>query len=173
MRKFLLAAAAMALAAPAFAQSPPPPQRGPHPGPGAIGCAVRDGKAAKFLARAHDRLKISGAQEAAWSQFTVAVETAVKPLADDCGKPPVALKAEPLPDRLAVMEGLAKRHLVILEQIQAAVATLYDRLTPEQQAVANHLAFHHRPGGPDGVQEGPRKHDAEGQHAGYGPPPGR
>jgi hypothetical protein len=147
MRKFLLATAALAFSAPAFAQPSPPPVPG-APDRGApmtdrLACAVRDGKAAGFLARAHDRLAIASGQEAAWSAFAASLEAAVKPLGEDCGKAPGALKGAPLPQRLEAMEASSARRLAVLQKVSAAVAAFYPQLTPEQQLKADRLAHRH------------------------------
>ncbi len=97
------------------------------------------------------KLKITPAQEGAWTTFTAAM----KPAAEPGGQRPNRAELEklPLPERIDKLRALRKEHMAAMEanmdKRDDAIKTLYAALTPEQKKIAD--AEHskmmaHRPG---------------------------
>jgi Spy/CpxP family protein refolding chaperone len=94
----------------------------------------RQAKMAEFFAtrqaRLHDALKLSAAQEPAWSAY----QAAIKPAARDAQQDRAAMASLPAPQRLEQRIAMAKRHTAGMESRLAALNTFYAVLTPEQKA---------------------------------------
>jgi protein CpxP len=88
---------------------------------------------AKHQAQLHDKLKLTAAQEPAWSAFTAAA-TPKTPLA----RPDRAeMQKLPAPQRLEKHIAMQKEHLAMQESRLAALRTFYAVLTPEQQKIVD------------------------------------
>lgn len=110
---------------------------------------------AKRQQKLHDLLKLTAAQEGAWSTY----QAAIKPAMPAAGHPDAAaLAALSAPDRLSKMIELAKQHQTSMEAHLAAVNAFYTQLTPEQKTVFNDNTM----GGKNAPQHGARGH--WGQH---------
>lgn len=165
MRKFLVASAAILCSFPALAQvAPPGPPNPPshaarqhHPHhPGAFACAIRDGKAADFLARARSELRITEGQAKAWDAFAAQVGEAVRPIGERCepGDSHRGHMRGPLTERLARMEQGQRTMLEVTSKVRAAVDGLWPQLTEEQQRQAGRLMSPRRPGHHGGPRDG-------------------
>ena len=103
----------------------------------------------------HDALKLTSAQEAAWTTYI----GAVKPQTP-VGRPDrVSFKDLPAPERMEKMLELRKERLAKQETHLAALKTFYAVLTPEQQktfdaAAAGHGRGHHHMRGNAQKQQG-------------------
>jgi protein CpxP len=100
----------------------------------------------KHMAKLHDALKLTSAQEAAWTEFS----SKMKPV--NMGKPgmdkpgPQDWKDLSTPDRLDKMLANMKSHEQELAEHAAVVRTFYGALTPDQQKIFDHQfqAYRHR-----------------------------
>jgi hypothetical protein len=114
-----------------------------------MGCFVQNGRLTEMLARAHWDLRITPAEDPAWTKMTQDVTAALQPLADQCGKRPTP--AATLPERLARMVQMGQQRQQVMAGVQAAVTTMYDQLAPDQKAAADRMfrrhGHHGRPGG--------------------------
>ncbi|HZV64508.1 MAG TPA: Spy/CpxP family protein refolding chaperone [Telluria sp.] len=94
----------------------------------------RQAKMAEFFAareaKLHDALKLSAAQEPAWSAY----QAAIKPPARGTQHERAAMAALPAPQRLEQRIAKAKQHTAGMESRLAALNTFYAVLTPEQKA---------------------------------------
>ncbi len=101
---------------------------------------------AKRQAKLHDLLKLTAAQEPAWTTYQAAIKPAPR-----TGEH-AALSTLSAPDRLSKMIEMAKQHTTAMEGHLAALNTFYGTLTAEQKAIfdANTMggakAPHHRMG---------------------------
>ena len=106
-------------------------------------------------ARLKEVLKLTPAQEGAWTTFTAAM----KPPADLIAKRPdfAEIAKWPTPERIDKMQALHAQHSAemnaVMEKRGAATKAFYATLTPEQQKVfdtstARHHRFAGRQGGP-------------------------
>jgi protein CpxP len=86
---------------------------------------------AKRQAKLHDALKLTSAQEPAWTTFVNAVKPA--PLADRPDR--AQWKTMSAPARVEKMIALSKEHTARMESHLAALNTFYAVLTPEQKKV--------------------------------------
>ena len=108
---------------------------------------------AKRQARLHDKLKLTAAQEPAWTAFIAAA--APRPH----GERPAHQEFAKLnaPERMEKFVAMSKQRVVMQEGRLAALKTFYATLTPEQQKVMDHSV-------PDGKRghwgdrHGPRGH---------------
>lgn len=93
----------------------------------------------QHLADFKTKLKITPAQEGAWTSFT----TAMKPSGEMMGKRPDRAEIEklPLPERIDKMRALRKEHMAAMEAYMdkrdEAIKTFYAALTPEQRKIAD------------------------------------
>lgn len=93
----------------------------------------------QHLADFKAKLKITPAQEGAWTTFTAAM----KPGGEMMGKRPDRADIEklPLPERIDKMRALRKEHMAAMEanmdKRDEAIKTFYAVLTPEQKKVAD------------------------------------
>ena len=86
---------------------------------------------AQRQAKLHDALKLTAAQEPAWTAY----QAAIKPAAMDAHDDHAAWAALPAPQRLEKMIAMAKQHTAAMESHLAALNTFYAVLTPEQKKV--------------------------------------
>ncbi len=77
----------------------------------------------------HDALKLTPAQESAWTAYTAAIKPAARPERGARG----AWKSLPAPERLAKRLDMAKQHVAMMEARLGATTTFYAVLTPEQK----------------------------------------
>jgi Spy/CpxP family protein refolding chaperone len=93
----------------------------------------------RHLTELKTKLKITPAQEGAWTTFT----TAMKPSADQGAKRPDRSELEklPMPDRIDKMRALRKERMAAMEAAmdkrEDAAKALYAVLSPEQQKIAD------------------------------------
>jgi len=93
----------------------------------------------QHLADFKTKLKITPAQEGAWTTFA----NAIKPSGEMMGKRPDRAEMEklPLPERIDKMRALRKEHMAAMEanmdKRDNAIKTFYAALTPEQKKVAD------------------------------------
>jgi protein CpxP len=103
-----------------------------------------NGGAARFdkhMAKLHGALKLTSAQEAAWTEFS----NKMKPVKmDKPGHPD--WKDLNTPDRLDKILDNMKSHEKQMAEHAAAVRAFYGALTPDQQKIFDHQfqAYHHR-----------------------------
>jgi protein CpxP len=94
----------------------------------------RQAKMAEFFAareaKLHAALKLSAAQEPAWSAY----QAAIKPAARGAQHDHAAMKTLPAPQRLEQRIARAKQRTAGMESRLAALNTFYAVLTPEQKA---------------------------------------
>ena len=108
----------------------------------------------KRLETLHTELKLSPAQESAWTAWSSQVKAHVK-VAKEHRSDWRTLETLPAPDRMEKMLTHAKERLSKLEQDLAATKTFYAALSTEQREVFDKQANLFRPGGRKG------KHGAE------------
>jgi protein CpxP len=86
------------------------------------------------LIRLHDDLHLTGAQENAWRDYTLAIaptqEAEARRRAAEAMMPSL-----PAPGRIALMAATMAQDLADFRREGAAVTAFYDQLTPEQQRV--------------------------------------
>lgn len=89
---------------------------------------------AKRQQKLHDLLKLTAAQEGAWTTY----QAAIKPAMPAAGHPDAAaLAALSAPERLSKMIEMAKQHQATMEAHLTAVNAFYGQLTPEQKTIFN------------------------------------
>jgi periplasmic protein CpxP/Spy len=106
---------------------------------------------AKRVARLHDELRITPAQEAAWKSFVASMQ----PQARGQGQRPdrAAWANLSAPERMAKVIDMQKRRTVAMEQRLGALNSFYSVLTPDQKKVFDDKAgrmqhrFHRGQGG--------------------------
>lgn len=100
----------------------------------------------KHMARLHDALKLTTAQEAAWTEFSNKMQAVNmdNPKTDKAGHPD--WKEMSTPDRLDKILADMKSHEKELAEHAATVRTFYGALTPDQQKIFDHRfqAYRHR-----------------------------
>ena len=87
--------------------------------------------AAKRVARLHDELMITPAQEGAWKTFTASMKPPARPQQADHA----AWDKLTAPQRMAKMIDLQKQRTTFMEQRLGAINSFYAVLTPEQKKV--------------------------------------
>ncbi len=126
-----------------------------HPGMGGMDPARMQARMEKRLAVLKAQLKLTAAQEGAWTAFTASL----KPPADLKVKHPDAVEMAKLttPERIDKMKALHAQHVsemnAAMDQRAEATKTFYAALTPEQQKVFDagtlrHWVFAGHRGGP-------------------------
>jgi Spy/CpxP family protein refolding chaperone len=85
---------------------------------------------AKHQAKLHDLLKLTAAQEPAWTTYQAAIKPAPRMATEHAD-----FSKLPAPERLAKMIDMAKQHTTSMEAHLAALNTFYGTLTAEQKAV--------------------------------------
>ncbi len=94
--------------------------------------------AEQHLTRLKTDLKITAAQEPAWSAFAAkAAEQAKAMHAQHPRQAPAADAKTSAPERMALHVDQMKQHLAGMEAMTAAMKDLYAALTPEQRALAD------------------------------------
>jgi periplasmic protein CpxP/Spy len=86
---------------------------------------------AKHQAKLHDLLKLTAAQEPAWTAY----QAAIKPAMPANHIERAAMTRLPAPDRLAKMIDMSKQRTLTMEAHLGALNTFYGQLTAEQKAV--------------------------------------
>ena len=164
-KPLVLAGALACAAAAALAQGPGGPMMGPggpmmhegmhHPGMGQMNPARMQAMADRRQARLKELLKLTPAQEGAWTTFAAAMKVPTELMAK---RPDFAEIAKlPTPERIDKMQALHAQHSAemnaVMEKRGAATKAFYAALSPEQQKVfdtrtATHHRFAGRQGGP-------------------------
>lgn len=90
--------------------------------------AKRAEKRAQRVAKLHDELRITPAQEAAWKSFVASMHPAQRPARDRA-----AWASLTAPERMAKKIELHKRRTALMEQRLSALNSFYSVLTPEQK----------------------------------------
>lgn len=105
----------------------------------------REARFDKHMAKLHDALKLTSAQEPAWTEFSGRMKPVKmdKPKMDKTGQPD--WKDIKTPDRLDMVLDKMKSREQRLAEDAAAVRAFYGTLTPEQQKIFDHRfqAYHH------------------------------
>lgn len=130
LRKHILVAVAvlgMGGAAVAVQAQVPPEGRHGH----AASQATRAEHFAKRQAKLHDALKLTAAQEPAWTAY----QAAIKPADMGAHSDRAAWAALPAPQRLEKAIAMAKQHTAAMESHLGPLNTFYAVLTPEQKKV--------------------------------------
>jgi Spy/CpxP family protein refolding chaperone len=112
----------------------------------------------KHMAKLHDALKLTAAQETAWTEFS----NKMKPV--NMEKPGHQdWKNLSTPDRLDKILENMKSHEKQLTEHAATVRTFYGALTPDQQKIFDHQfqAYHHRHGHHSGEMNDQRSSDRD------------
>lgn len=127
-----------------------------HPGAGPMNPARMQARMERRHAALKTALKLTPAQEGAWTTFTAAM----KPPAEAKVKGPdfPELAKLPTPDRIDKMKAFHAQHVLemtaAMEKRGDATKALYAALTPEQQKVFDTVTARHH--GPAGRMGGPR-----------------
>ncbi|MGJ7915890.1 Spy/CpxP family protein refolding chaperone [Massilia sp. LXY-6] len=100
--------------------------------------AKREQMHAQRVARLHDELKITPAQESAWNAFVASMKPAQR-MAGEHGDR-AAWAGLSAPQRAAKMIEMQKQRTAFMEQRLAALNTFYSVLTPEQKKVFDEKA---------------------------------
>ncbi|PIG27714.1 LTXXQ motif family protein [Janthinobacterium sp. 35] len=111
---------------------------------------------AKYQARLHDKLKLTAAQEPAWTTFTAA-NAPKKPMGDWKARHAAMAKLS-APERMEQWIAMSKERIASQESRLASLKTFYAVLTPEQKKVFDDSV----PGGKDGEMRG--HHRGHGAH---------
>jgi hypothetical protein len=133
-KQILIGVAAMSMGAAAIAvqaQAPAPEGRHGHAGTMEQRQAKMAEYMAKRMAKLHDELKLTSAQEPAWTAFVNAVKPA--PLADRPDR--AAWAGMTAPARMEKLITLSKERTARMEQHLQALNKFYGTLTPEQKKV--------------------------------------
>ncbi|AYM98293.1 hypothetical protein EAG14_21955 [Acidovorax sp. 1608163] len=155
-----------ALALPALAQTPPPPPAAttkaadaPARRPGGPDMQKRhEEHMAKRQAALKEKLKLTAAQESAWTTFTSAMQPGERPARPD----PKELDKLTTPERIDRMRELRAQHTAQAERRDEAVKKFYTALTPEQQKTFDTEARHAGPGMRHGGPHGGPDHGKRG-----------
>lgn len=113
---------------------------------------------AKYQARLHDKLKLTAAQEPAWTTFTAA-SAPNKPAGDWKAKREAFAKLS-APERMEQWIAMSKERIAGQESRLASLKTFYAVLTPEQKKVFDDSV----PGGKHGGKGGHHGHRGGPQH---------
>lgn len=132
----------------AKAVAPHDGQRGPGRGHGEHRGGNPAERMAKYQARLHDKLKLTAAQEPAWTAFTAA-NAPKKPSGDWKAKREAFAKLS-APERMEQWIALSKERIAGQEARLASLKTFYAVLTPEQKKVFDDSV----PGGKHGGHRG-------------------
>ena len=149
-RKHLLLAAVLAAASTlTLAQTPPPPAPAPagaQADPGARQQRWAE-RRAKHLDQLKAALKLSPAQEGAWSTYTAAMQPPAQ-------RPPRMDRAQmaqlTTPQRIDRMQAMQAERQQFMTQRMDAIKAFYAQLTPEQQKVYDQQSMRHEPRGRHG-----------------------
>src|ERR1700712_2371618 len=122
---------------------------------------------AKRQAQLHDKLKLTSAQEPAWTSF---IASLAPPNGEQRGERPDRedFRKLPAPDRLEKSIERQKDHLAKQESRLGALKTFYGVLTPEQRAIFDKSAPQGRGHGRFGHHGGFGGHGGHGDHDGHG-----
>ena len=115
---------------------------------------------AKRLAALKGQLKLTAAQEPAWTTFTAAMQPGERPARLDRQN----MDKLTTPERIDRMRAMRAQHAAEADRRGEATKAFYAALTPEQQKTFDAQAHHgHRMGGMAGM-----KGDGEGRHGHHG-----
>lgn len=170
------AALVAAMALPALAQTPPPAPTAttqaadaPARRPGGADMQKRhEERMAQRQAALKEKLKLTAAQESAWTTFTSAMQPGERPARPD----PKELDKLTTPQRIDRMRELRAQHTAQAERRDEAVKKFYAVLTPEQQKTFDTEARHAGPGMHHGGPHGGPDHGKRGgpdERPGRGP----
>jgi len=126
--------------------------------------AKRAQKHAERVAKLHDELKITPAQENAWNAFVASMKPARRDGARQHGDR-AAMASLPAPERAQKMIERQKQRTVFMEQRLSALNSFYSVLSPEQKKVFDEKAarmqsrFGRHGGGHGGWQHGGQRGD--------------
>ena len=128
----------------------------PHHGMGKMDPVRMQAMADRRQARLKALLKLTPAQEGAWTTFAAAIKVPAEMMAK---RPDFSELAKlPTPERIDKMQALHAQHAsemnAVMEKRGAATKVFYATLTPEQQKVFDASTLPHR--GPHGRSGGPR-----------------
>lgn len=151
-RPLLLATLLAAASTWSVAQTTPAPAAGPaataqasQPGPRAQRWAERRAQRLEQLKAA---LKLSAAQEGAWSAYTAAMQPpAQRPARMDRAE----LAQLSTPQRIERMQALQAERQQFMNQRLDAIKAFYAQLTPEQQKIYDQQSLRHGPAGRGGM----------------------
>ncbi|WP_422844668.1 Spy/CpxP family protein refolding chaperone [Acidovorax sp. M2(2025)] len=168
-RRLAATAVLAALALPVLAQPQPPAAPAPNAGASGAPGRFKGGDPEQRLARhqAHmaqrlaalkDQLKLTPAQESAWTAYTAALQPGARPARLDRSE----MEKLSTPERIDRMRALRAQHAAEADRRGEATKTFYAALTPEQQKVFDTQTRHDHPrmGGMRG--EGPGHHGRHG-----------
>ena len=156
-RRWVATAMLAALTLPALAQTQAPApaaaQAASAPARKAGDMAQRyQERMAQRQAALKEKLKLTAAQESAWTQFTAAMQPGERPARPDFKE----LDKLTTPERIDRMRELRARHTAQADKRDEAVKTFYAALSPEQQKTFD-AEFH---------RQGPGKHRGGRDHGG-------
>ncbi|HRL54141.1 Spy/CpxP family protein refolding chaperone [Acidovorax temperans] len=156
-RRWVATAVLAALTLPALAQTQAPApaaaQAASAPARKAGDMAQRyQERMAQRQAALKEKLKLTAAQESAWTQFTAAMQPGERPARPDFKE----LDKLTTPERIDRMRELRARHTAQADKRDEAVKTFYAALSPEQQKTFD-AEFH---------RQGPGKHRGGRDHGG-------
>lgn len=119
---------------------------------------------AKRMADLKGQLKLTAAQEPAWTSFTTAMQPGERPARLDRK----GMEQLTTPERIDRMRAMRAQHAAEADRRGEATKTFYAALTPEQQKTFDAKAHHGpRMGGMKGGEWGPRgQGDKGGEHRG-------
>jgi len=156
-RRWVATAVLAALTLPALAQTQAPApaaaQAASAPARKAGDMAQRyQERMAQRQAALKEKLKLTAAQESAWTQFTAAMQPGERPARPDFKE----LDKLTTPERIDRMREMRARHTAQADKRDEAVKTFYAALSPEQQKTFD-AEFH---------RQGPGKHRGGRDHGG-------
>jgi len=99
---------------------------------------------AKHMAALKEKLKLTSAQEPAWSTFTSSMQPPAQPARPERGE----MAKLTTPERIDKMRAMRAQRDAEMDKRGEATKTFYTVLTPEQQKVFDTNAMPRRPGGP-------------------------
>lgn len=94
---------------------------------------------AQRIAKLHDELKITPAQESAWSSFVASMQPPAR-ATHDRTQDRAAWASMTAPERMAKMIDLQKKRTAALEQRQGALSSFYSVLSPDQKKIFDERA---------------------------------
>ncbi len=111
-------------------------------------------KMAQHHAMLHEKLKLSAAQEPAWTTFGASMRSDAKPGERGARMDRAALKKMSAPERMETRIAMSKERISRQETRLASLKTFYAVLTPEQKKVFDDNV----PGGEHGPKRGHKMH---------------
>jgi protein CpxP len=102
--------------------------------------AKREANRAERIARLHDELRITPAQENAWNSFVASMKPAQRAGVEHGDR--AAFASLPAPQRMEKMIAMQKARTAAMEQRLGALSSFYSVLSPEQKKVFDEKAAH-------------------------------